>query len=214
MGPFLRSFCQDKLKIYHMRKAIVVVCLTLSFGGIIALFWYNEWVFRLPTAIPENYRPVDIGSDINLAGKFQTGKRPLFLHFFNPDCPCSRFNITHFKSLVREYGAGVDFGIVVLTAGNYTASQIQDKFGLHIPVYFDSSIAAVCGVYSTPQAVIITAAHKLYYRGNYNKSRYCTAKSSNYAQKALDGLLHKDSAIVFDRYALTAYGCRLPECKK
>jgi hypothetical protein len=197
-----------------MRRAVVIACLSLLFGGIITLFWYNEWVYSLPTAVPEKYRPVDTGSVIDLSGKFRTGNRPLFLHFFNPDCPCSRFNMAHFKSLVKQYGNDVNFGIVVLTARNYTASQIQDKFGLRIPVSFDSSIAAACGVYSTPQAVIITATHKLYYRGNYNKSRYCTNKSSNFAQIALDGLLHRDSAIVFDRYALTAYGCRLPECKK
>jgi Iodothyronine deiodinase len=197
-----------------MRKAIVIVCLLLLFGGITALFWYNEWVYSLPTTIPENYRPVDTGSVIDLAGKFESGNKPLFLHFFNPDCPCSRFNITHFKTLVKQYGRDVDFGIVVLTAKGYTASQIQDKFGVRIPVSFDSSIAAACGVYSTPQAVLITAGHKLYYRGNYNKSRYCTDKSSNYAQIALEGLLHKVSPIVFDRLALTAYGCSLPECKK
>lgn len=197
-----------------MRKAIVIGCLSLLFGGIIALFWYNEWVYSLPTTIPDKYTPVKPGSVIDLAGKFPSGKKPLFLHFFNPDCPCSRFNIAHFKSLVEQYGKDVDFGIVVLTAKGYTASQIQNKFGIRIPVAFDSSIAAICGVYSTPQAVIITADHKLYYRGNYNKSRYCTDKSSNYAQIALAGLLHRDSTIVFDSYALTAYGCRLPECKK
>jgi hypothetical protein len=193
---------------------MVVVCLSLLFGGIFTLFWYNEWVYGLPTAIPEKYRPVDTGSVIHLAGIFQMGNKPLFLHFFNPDCPCSKFNITEFKSLVRQYGKEVDFGIVVLTSRNYTAGQIQDKFGIRIPVSFDSSVAAACGVYSTPQAVIISTAHKLYYRGNYNKSRYCTNKSTNYAQMALSGLLRRDSAISFDRYALTAYGCRLPECKK
>lgn len=209
-----------------MRKPIVIVCLSLLFGGIITLFWHNEWVYSLPTPVPEHYRPVDTGSVIDLTGKFQlgngfqsgngfrSGNRPLFLHFFNPDCPCSRFNITHFKTLVKQYGKDVDFGIVVLTAKEYTASQIQDKFGTRIRVSFDSSIAAACGVYSTPQAVIITADHKLFYRGNYNKSRYCTDKNSNYAQIALDGLLHGSSSTVFDRFALTAYGCSLPGCKK
>jgi hypothetical protein len=203
-----------------MRKAIVIVCLSLLFGGIIALFWHNEWVFSLPTPVPENYRPVDTGSVIDLAGKFQlgngahSGSRPLFLHFFNPDCPCSRFNITHFKALVKEYGKDVDFGIVVLTAKEYTQSQIQDKFGIRIGVSFDSSIAAACGVYSTPQVAIIRANHKLYYRGNYNKSRYCTDKNSNYAQIALDGLLLGSANTVLDRFALTAYGCSLPGCKK
>jgi hypothetical protein len=197
-----------------MRRAIVIVCLSLLFGGIITLFCYNEWVYSLPTTVPDKYKPVETGSVIDLAGRFQSGNRPLFLHFFNPDCPCSRFNITHFKSLVLQYGKEVDFGIVVLTAKEYTASQIQDKFGIRIRVCFDSSIAAACGVYSTPQAVIITADHKLYYRGNYNKSRYCTDKSSNYAQIALDGLLQGSTNTVFDRFALTAYGCSLPDCKK
>jgi hypothetical protein len=184
------------------------------------LFWHNEWVYSLPTPVPEHYRPVDTGSAIDLTGKFrsgngfQSGAKPLFLHFFNPDCPCSRFNITHFKTLVKQYGKDVDFGIVVLTAKEYTERQIQDKFGLRIQVSFDSSIAAACGVYSTPQAVIITAEHKLYYRGNYNKSRYCTDKNSNYAQIALDGLLNGNTNPILDRYALTAYGCRLPGCKK
>jgi len=197
-----------------MRKPIVIACLSVLFGGIITLFWYNEWVYSLPTPVPEHYRPVDTGSVIDLAGKFKSGSKPLFLHFFNPDCPCSRFNITHFKTLVKQYGKDVDFGIVVLSAKEYTASQIQDKFGIRIRVSFDSSVAAACGVYSTPQAVIITANHRLYYRGNYNKSRYCTDKNSNYAQIALDGLLHRSATPVFDRFALTAYGCRLPGCKK
>jgi hypothetical protein len=203
-----------------MRKPIVIACLSVLFGGIITLFWHNEWVYSLPTPVPEHYRPVDTGSVIDLTGKFQSsngfqlGNRPLFLHFFNPDCPCSRFNITHFKTLVKQYGKDVDFGIVVLTAKEYTERQIQDKFGIGIRVSFDSSIAAVCGVYSTPQAVIITVGHKLFYRGNYNKSRYCTDKNSNYAQIALDGLLHGSSSTVFDRFALTAYGCSLPGCKK
>lgn len=122
--------------------------------------------------------------------------------------------MTHFKSLVKLYGNEVDFGIVVMTNQQYTAKEIQDKFDLQIPVSFDTLIAASCGVYSTPQAVILTADHQLYYRGNYNKSRYCTDKNSNYAQIALEGLLHGNSNMLFDRHALTAYGCRLPECKK
>lgn len=198
-----------------MRKGIVIFCLSLLFLGIMGLFWHNEWVYNLPTPVPENYKTVNPGSTIDFAGKFQSDNdRPLFLHFFNPDCPCSRFNITHFKSLVKQYGKEVDFRIVVMNNKDYTAREIQDKFDIQIPVSFDSTIAVSCGVYSTPQAVIISADHKLFYRGNYNKSRYCTDKKSNYAQIALEGLLHRNSNFVFDRFALTAYGCQLPKCTK
>lgn len=96
----------------------------------------------------------------------------------------------------------------------YTQEDIQDKFDLDIPVLFDSSIAAVCGVYSTPQAVLLDVGHNLYYRGNYNKSRYCTDPGSNYAEIAIDSLLNNNDNPVFNKYALNAYGCVLPVCTK
>ena len=78
---------------------------------------------------------------------------------------------------------------------------------------FDKSIAVLCGVYSTPQAVLLDTNHKLYYRGNYNKSRYCTDKNSDYARMAIDSLLHHHEP-VNNEYALKAYGCQLPGCTK
>lgn len=198
-----------------MRKVAILIWLTFLSGGIFALFWYNEWVYSLPTPVPDHYKAVNPGEKIDVAWNVRsTTNQPLFLHFFNPDCPCSRFNITHFKSLVKQYGNQVTFAVVVMSNKKYTAQKIQDKFDLAIPVLFDTTIAAKCGVYSTPQAVIINTDHKLYYRGNYNKSRYCTDKSTNYAQAALDGLLHNNLTTIFDQYALKAYGCQLPTCTK
>jgi hypothetical protein len=53
----------------------------------------------------------------------------------------------------------------------------------------------------------------LYYRGNYNKSRYCTDKKTEYARMALDALLNNNANIGFDQLAIKAYGCQLPKCK-
>jgi hypothetical protein len=197
-----------------IKKGLVVGFLSLLFAGITFLFWRNEWIYNLPTPVPATYRPVSLGTGIDLPGDLKSGPKPLFLHFFNPDCPCSRFNMTYFKTLVKQYRSQVDFAIVVMNNADYTAKKVQDKYGLSIPVFFDSSIAARCGVYSTPQAVILDPARKLYYRGNYNRSRYCTDAKSNYAQLALEGLLRKRTDLRFDRLALTAYGCRLPNCQK
>jgi hypothetical protein len=124
--------------------------------------------------------------------------------------------MTHFKSLVKEYGDEVDFRIVTVSSKKYTTKDIQDKFDMPVPVpvLFDTTLAAACGVYSTPQAVIIGKDHHLYYRGNYNKSRYCADKNSEYARIALDSLLHNNHPAVFDQYALKAYGCQLPNCNK
>ena len=198
-----------------MKKLIVGVWLILLLSAVGALFWYNEWVYHLPTPVPENYKPVGQGNIIKLNAPLETGHgKPLFLHFFNPDCPCSRFNISNFISLVTRYGNQVDFVIVVMNNKFYTAKQIQDKFDLSVPVLFDASIATSCGVYSTPQAVLLDTRHKLYYRGNYNSSRYCTDEKTSYAKIAIEGMLHDHARLIFSQLALKAYGCSLPNCTR
>ena len=195
-------------------KVFIITWLAVLFAGIVTLFWYNDWVYSLPTPVPPHYMAVNTGQEIALAAPLNPGStKPLFLHFFNPDCPCSRFNVAHFKSLVKEYATKANFSIVVMSKKTYTVKDIQDKFETQVPVLFDTAIAEVCGVYSTPQAVIIDKNNKLYYRGNYNRSRYCTDKKTEYAKAALDALLH-NSNIFFNQYALNAYGCQLPKCTK
>ena len=197
-----------------MRKAVVISWLGIIVLVMAVLFWHNELVYTLPTPVPEKYVDVHSGEAIDLSHYMTVSKeKPQFLHFFNPTCPCSRFNMPHFKSLVAEYGHAVNFGIVVMSSNTYTEKEIQEKYDLSIPVYFDSTIAAGCGVYSTPQAVIIDKDQRLHYRGNYNKSRYCTDKKTNYAQIALEGLLLRQP-VIFDAFATKAYGCQLPKCNK
>ena len=198
-----------------MKKLLAISGLVLIFSFIGTLFWYSEWRFNLPTPVPEKYHAVKSGEHIDISKKFKPEKNePVFLHFFNPDCPCSKFNIPHFKLLVKEYEDKVNFAVVVMTRDkSYTEESIREKYGLTVPVLFDTSLAALCGVYSTPQAVLLDNDQTLYYRGNYNRSRYCTDKKSNYAQIAIDSLLANRHDIVFNKYALTAYGCSLPTCK-
>jgi len=197
-----------------IRKTILLIWLSILFTAIGLVFWRTEFLYGLPTPIPENYQVVKQGSVILIPGIPQPkDNKPVFLHFFNPTCPCSKFNITHFKALVKQYGDDVTFAIVVMSNTRFTARQIQDKFDVNIPVYFDTAIARSCGVYSTPQAVILDNHQKLYYRGNYNRSRYCTDEKSNYARQALEALLH-DRVVIFNQFALKAYGCSLPNCSK
>jgi hypothetical protein len=198
-----------------MRKGIVFVWLFVLLLGVITLFWYNEWKFNLPTPVPKSYVAINTGTKIQLPESLKANSnKPIFLHFFNPDCPCSRFNIEHVKTLIKQYGNDASFAVILMTSKNYSEKEIQKRFDLDVMVLRDSSIAALCGVYSTPQAVIIDAQHKLFFRGNYNRSRYCTDKNSNYAQIALEALLHNNYAITMNPNAVKAYGCQLPNCKK
>lgn len=197
-----------------MKKWIAAIWLLFLMAIIFGFFWYNQLVYILPTPIPQGYTTVKNGKYIPLKNELNfRNRKPVFLHFFNPDCPCSRFNINHFKSLVKAYHSQVNFAIVLMTDKPYTAAEIQKRFNVNIPVISDSTLAIQSGVYSTPQAVILNADRKLYYRGNYNKTRYCTDEKSSYAKLALNGLLNHTSLIQFDQSALTAYGCTLPNCK-
>jgi hypothetical protein len=196
------------------RKILVGLWISLLFCAISFLFWQNEIKYTLPTPIPQNFHQIAIGNKVDLKCCI-TDNRPVFIHFFNPNCPCSRFNIPHVSGLIKKYGDRINFKIVVLNKKkNFTIEEIQKKFDAKIPVYFDESIAKNCGVFSTPQAVIVDPSHNLYYRGNYNKTRYCTNADSNYAQMAIESLLKQTKTPSFDALALRAYGCSLPKCSK
>lgn len=200
--------------VIRLKKIVTIGWLIGLIGAIGAIFWYNELQYQLPTPLPECYQPVQRGSNVVLpAGFSATNGKPVFLHFFNPDCPCSKFNIPHFKELVNEYGHEVDFKIVVLTDKDYEQENIRKKFQLDIPISFNKAIADSCGVYSTPQAVLLDAQSRLYYRGNYNRTRYCTDKKSDYASIAIDGLVRKKVWLKFNQLALVSYGCSLPVCE-
>jgi hypothetical protein len=192
-----------------MKKILVALWLILLVTAMGTLFWYNQYRYSLPTPVPANYKAINTGTFIRLPSNLYTAaNKPVFLHFFNPDCPCSRFNINHVKVLIKQYGGQASFAVVLVTAKHYTTKQIQDKFGLSIPIVQDATLAAACGVYSTPQAVILSPGKQLFFRGNYNSSRYCTNKKSEYARQALDNLLH-NLPVVHNPSATTAYGCRL-----
>jgi hypothetical protein len=198
-----------------MRKVAVLTWLFILLATIVALFWQCEWVYSLPTPVPRNYRVIDPGTPIHVNYTLPFKKdKPVLLHFYNPDCPCSRFNIPHFKSLVNQFGDKISFAIVPVTRKKLTGPDILKKFDLDIPVIFDTSLINACGVYSTPQAVLLDTNRQLYYRGNYNRTRYCTDTKTEYTRMAINKLLQNNAAIIFDLFALKAYGCQLPKCSQ
>lgn len=194
-----------------MRLALSILLLIACFSGIAAIFWEQEYQYSLPTPVPANYKAVPVGQAVSTRAFSDLPEGPLFLHFYNPDCPCSRFNARHLKSLIRQYGDSVQLFIVVPTreAKRKAASEFGDE--QHYLVDVRLQLAHAYGVYATPQAVLVDREGKLFYRGNYNKSRYCTTKASNYAELALVALLNNQNPPVFDFFATEAYGCSLAE---
>src|ERR1700761_6085426 len=112
-----------------MKKILLIGWLIILLFAVGALFWYNDYVYHLPTPVPFNYKPTVRGQIIKLTGPLETvNGKPLFLHFFNPACPCSRFNLATFNDLVKQYHQQVNFVVVVMSNKVYTAKEIQDRF--------------------------------------------------------------------------------------
>lgn len=199
-----------------MRKLFIACWLLALTVTVSWLFWQNEWMHHLPTPIPAGYKEVATGSVIDINANLpRVAGKPLFLHFFNPDCTCSRSNIAHFKVLAARYGSSLSFAVVVIDKCNrYTVKEVTDRFNLTMPVVFDNSLATACGVYSTPQAVILDAGNKLYYRGNYNQNCYSIDDKTSYARMAIDSLLLNIAQPAFTMAATRSYGCLLPVCTK
>jgi hypothetical protein len=195
-----------------MKKAGVILFLTGIVLAIAGIFWYQEMQYLMPTPVPQGYTVVHpeelIEYDTVLIP--QQHQKPKLLHFFSPECPCSRFNLKHFQALTKTYGSLVDFYVVVDNAEKAERAKELISSDITIVVDQDKKLANVCGVYSTPQAAIIQTSNRLYFRGNYNRSRYCTNKESNFVQMALDSLAAGKMPPVFSELATNAYGCSLP----
>ncbi|MDH5366730.1 MAG: redoxin domain-containing protein [Cyclobacteriaceae bacterium] len=186
------------------------------FGLILFIFWKQEYKYTRPTPVPENLNVISKGDSVDLTPFGEIYKDNVFVHFYNYDCPCSRFNIKEFESLVRKYSKQVQF-IAIIQTQDKDVEQInwfKNKYDLGIPTLIDPNgdLANVLGVYSTPQAVLIKN-NRVYYKGNYNKARFCTTRNTRFAELALSALVDGKEPPVLPLIAEIAYGCQLPSKK-
>lgn len=193
----------------NTKIAVGALVLLILFGGILSVFWYQQLQYLRPTPTPLRYSPVALQTSIALPflAENPPGEHPVFLHFYNPDCPCSRFNQDQFRSLVRKYQGQVAFYTIVQSS---EGEPLSEELGIPVVSDPDGKIADICGVYATPQAVILQADQALYYRGNYNKARYCTTRSTRFAELALQAAIKKQPLPLAIQLAGMPYGCNLP----
>jgi len=179
-------------------------------------FWNQDWRYSLPAPRPEGLSQPLVGSRLvlpaSIAGVKRNG-RPLLMHFANPECPCTQFNLDHVRKLAQTFGNQVDFVTVLQTASDPAEARGEfQSMHLPMPVVYDSGakIGDWVGVYATPQAAILSADGTLYFRGNYNRSRYCSDESSEFVRLALEALVANQPLPRLPSEATISYGCPLP----
>ncbi|MEO5979277.1 MAG: hypothetical protein ABIS36_05490 [Chryseolinea sp.] len=191
-----------------IRVGSLVMVLVICLGCIAMFFWNQELRYQLPTPIPPQYQAVAVGQHVFLPARFDKN-RAHFIHFYNPECPCARFNAQHLKTLIGQFKDSISISIIVPTPADI--KKAKSEFGDIIEITSDSegTIAKACGVYSTPQAAIIDKKSSLYYRGNYNSSRYCTSRATNFAELSLIALINNNPSPSYGLLATQSYGCEL-----
>ncbi|SMD38343.1 hypothetical protein SAMN04488029_3757 [Reichenbachiella faecimaris] len=202
-----------------MKSVIKYVGLSLFLAFVFTfigyLFWQQEVQYTLPTPVPDDYQIVYVNQSIHLDNYLKkSSQSPILYHFFSPECPCSRFNLKHFNSLKRKFGDRMEFVVVIPEYSDLDLSTKYFEGELKVIRDTNRTFANELGVYSTPQAAIISKENRLYYRGNYNRSRYCTDPGSNFVQMALDSLFSGAPAPAFGLLSTVSYGCGLAEESK
>jgi len=139
--------------------------------------------------------------------------RAMLVHYASSRCPCTEFNLDHVRSLHKAFGDRVDFVVALETRS--TPEEGAREFGsLHLQMPFlidrDGQVGAALGVFGTPQAVLLDSAGRLYYRGNYNRSRYCVDESSEFVRIALTALTAHRPLPTMPQEAFITFGCPLP----
>lgn len=200
---------------FKLKLALYGFAMSLITMALLHTFWQYEVKYALPTPPPVDLVEVCIGSQVDIEPLITQGEKPMLLHFFNPNCPCSKFNIKEFFDLEKEYGKDIDLAIILESELEADVDQFKKTYGSEVDILLDKdgAISDVLGIYSTPQAVILNTDGVIYYKGNYNKARFCTNKDSRFVDQALEHLMAGEPLPIFTEKATIAYGCNLPSDK-
>ncbi|MCX2746044.1 redoxin domain-containing protein [Mangrovivirga sp. M17] len=191
------------------KKLFFAIWLTFLLSVIAIIFYRQEYRFLMPTPKPADLKEINQGDSVSLEKAYSSQR--VYFHFYNSECPCSRFNIKDFKRIVGKNADSVKFIAVIEEKQADKLEEFREKYDLGIETVIDKGgkIAKELGVYSTPQAVIIENG-KVFYKGNYNKARFCTSKNTRFAELALEALLENKNPPSFPELAYITYGCELP----
>lgn len=178
---------------------ITVLFVFTLFSGVLYLFYQAEIKDSLPTPIPSGYVKKEFGIKLNDT----TNKRLKLIHFFNPNCPCSRFNLKHVEKIVSKYASEIEI------LAYSTDSSTSINFPIQIKYDKNARMAKNYGVYSTPQAVLLNQNGKLLFRGNYNKSRFCGNSKSEFVVQAIENALKQNNTFEIMQKSGKPYGCSI-----
>lgn len=141
----------------------------------------------------------------SIAATLGTHNKPLLIHAWDANCPCSAATIDHLKQLkplIARSGArvlltanGMDLAGTVQAAQNLSAATGIEFEAIEFPLSL---------VPSSPAAVLVDAQGKLVYWGPYAAGGACVSGSGGFVESALASLDQDQTETLINR---TTVGC-------
>lgn len=137
----------------------------------------------------------------------QVADPPTVLHFWDPDCPCSRFNQSHVRQLAEHYrAAGVRFLVLDRrTAAPLDPQRLEASFGPDVAAFAGRElVAGELAIPASPAAAVFDGTGRLAYFGPYSEGAACLAGNGDFVERTLDKLLAGERPREMNT---TAFGC-------
>lgn len=130
-------------------------------------------------------------------------------NFWDPDCPCSRFNESHVNDIITTYmSQGIRFVLVPRYGDIRPKAELEqlarERFGLQLEIIYDYEQTFRQAVPSSPAVVVMDAQGQLAYFGPYSVGSFCGPSGGAFVEKTLDSLLQ---GINPGRMNTIAFGC-------
>ncbi len=106
------------------------------------------------------------------------------IHFFDSNCPCTRFNTPHVQDLIEQYQKqSIRFRILVPDASQLTeARQLFPQVRIDVAARQDRPPAS-------PAALVLSSQHGAEYMGPWSPGAVCNSRSGDYVAQVLDQLV-------------------------
>ncbi len=143
------------------------------------LRWYRQVDFQYSDALFDSRTLLNDQS--LLQGK---DHRATVVHYFDPACPCTRFNTAHVQELMATYlPKGVAF---VIKVPNEAARQLAHQTFKQVPI---DVVAAKNAPVASPAALVLNPLGQPEYVGPYSPGAVCTSKTGDFVGLALDDVI-------------------------
>lgn len=175
--------------------------------GVVGVFWYltslknqeeNHLQDRLYDASVLMSDSIFTQETVSAKKQPVTDPKATVLHYYNPDCPCTRYNTWHVKDLIKEFTKqGVRFEIRVPDESLIKEAELMFNRPAKVAEAGATPIAS-------PSSLVLDANMNPQYIGPYSPAATCNLSKDDFVGNVLNDLLAGE---VYPRTRNLALGC-------